>query len=306
MVSKRLEGAYGLLLIFLFLTLFLIPKSLASINTDSAITPAKGQTVIRSLVRFQTKSGDRTGENRKMFIVENRNIGVYGLQDGTTLFTTIPFLYKELEVNNASGGPSERRDAGLGDIRVFLKQRLWRKDRLGKTDRFALLGGLKFPTGDTDEKDGLGKLPKSLQLGSGSWDPFVGPVFTHQEHRYEFSQDLVYQFNTTKGTFSFGDELSHNSGFWFRFWPWVLPEAGVPSQLQLVLEFNGVWNQKNKLDGDKMGKEGGYTLYLSPGLQWVGSWWILEGSIQFPILQDLGRDEIRNDPAYTIGIRITF
>lgn len=291
------------LLIFTFVSL---RQGIASVNTDSAITPAKGQTVIRSLVRIQTKSGDRTGENRKMLVVENKNVVVYGLRDGTAIFTTVPLLHKELEVNNNSGGRTDRNDAGVGDIRVFIKQRLWRRDRLGETDRIALLGGVEFPTGDTDEKDGLGKLPKALQLGSGSWDPFVGGIFTHQEQRFEFSQDFVYQFNTAKGTFAFGDELSHNTGIWFRIWPWELPEAGVPSQIQAVLELNGVWNQKNKLDGDHLGGSGGYVLYLSPGLQWVGSWWILEGSIQFPIVQDVGGDEIRNDPAYTVGVRVTF
>lgn len=279
---------------------------LATINTDTAITPAKGQTVIRSLVKIQTKSGDRTGENRKMLIVENRNVAVYGLLDGTAIFTAIPFLYKEQEVNDDSGGRAEFDDAGLGDIQFFMKQRLWRRDEPGKTQRVAILGGLEFPTGDTSERDPLGKLPKPVQLGSGSWDPFVGGVFTHQEQRFEFSQDFIYKFNTEKGTFSFGDELSHNTGFWFRFWPWELPETGVPSQLQAAIELNGVWNQKNRLDGDRLGGSGAYTLYLSPGLQWVGSWWIVEGSIQFPVVNDVGRDEIRSDPAYVVGFRITF
>jgi hypothetical protein len=117
---------------------------------------------------------------------------------------------------------------------------------------------------------------------------------------------LIYQFNTAKGTFSFGDELSHNTGFWFRVLPWELPETGVPSQLQIVVELNGIWNQENKLDGNPLKNSGGYTLYLSPGLQWVGSWWVLEGSVQFPVLQDLGEDEIRSDPAYLVGFRISW
>lgn len=306
MVSKRLRNACRHWPFFLILTFVPLPESMASINTDSAITPAKGQTVIRSLVRIQTKSGDRTGENRKMLMVENKNVVVYGLRDGTSIFTAVPFLYKELEVNDDSGGRTNRNNEGLGDIRVLVKQRLWRRDQLGETNRVALLGGVEFPAGDTDEKDGLGKLPKSVQLGSGSWDPSVGAVFTHQEQRFEFSQDFLYQWNTAKGTFSFGDELSHNTGIWFRFFPWRLPETGVPSQIQVVLELNGVWNQKNKLDGDHRRGSGSYTLYLSPGLQWVGSWWILEASIQFPVLQDIGDEEIRNDPAYTIGVRVTF
>lgn len=168
-----------------FLLTFLFESAtLASITTDSAITPAKGQTVIRSLVRIHTKSGDKTGENHKMTVVENRNVAVYGIQDGTALFTAVPFLYKELEVNSFDGGRATREDQGLGDLKVFLKQRLWRADYPGRTDRLAILGGMEFPTGDTSEEDSLGKLPKPVQLGSGSWDPFFGMVFTHQEHLY--------------------------------------------------------------------------------------------------------------------------
>ncbi|MBI4597029.1 MAG: transporter [Candidatus Omnitrophica bacterium] len=278
-----------------------------AINTDTGLTPAEGQWIVRSQTVFKSKTDDRTGENRKLQIIANRNVLIYGLRDGTSLFTAIPFLYKAQEVNSSDGGRSEREDAGIGDVQVFVKQRLWRQDRLGRTNRLALIGGLELPTGDTSEANGLGKFPRPIQLGSGSWDPFMGAVATHQEQRYELSADVVYQFNTEARGFEFGDALSHDAGLWVRVWPGQLPEWGTPSAIHAVLELNGIFNQKNTVNGDLVGDLGGYTLYLSPGIQWVGPRWIVEGSLQFPVIQDLNRAEIREaGPTYVIGVRVTF
>lgn len=282
-------------------------QAFAAINTDTGLTPAKGQWLIRSQTTFKSKTDDRTGENRKLHVVLNRNVLVYGLRDGTALFGVVPFLYKAQEVNTPDGGRTDREDAGLGDIRLFVKRRVFRRDQPGATDRLALIGGLELPTGDTNKRDGLGKLPRPLQLGSGSWDPFVGAVATHQQQRYELSADVLYQFNTKHGNFEFGDEVVHDAGLWVRVWPGELPEWGTPSAIHAVLEFNGVFKQKDTVAGDLVGDLGGYTLYLSPGLQWVGPWWIVEGSLQFPVLQALNRAEIREaGPTYVIGVRVTF
>jgi len=306
---KKERKTHFLIIIFGFVLSFHLLATgqvFAAINTDTAITPAKGETIIRSLLRVQQNSGDVSGENKKRTVFLNKNVFIHGLTDATALFVTAPFVYKELEVNDLSGGRTDRTGEGLGDMRFFLKQRLWKKDAPGATTRVSILGGVETPTGESSETDELGKLPKSVQPGSGSWDPFSGVVFTHQEHRYEFSQDLVYLFNTQKGNFEFGDVLTHNTGFWYRFWPTELPEKGVPSQFHAVLELNGVWRQKNELDGQRLDGSGGYTLYVSPGIQWVGNWWIVEGSIQFPVVDNLGSQQLENDPAFIFGFRVAF
>jgi hypothetical protein len=278
-----------------------------AINTDTGLTPAEGQWVVRSQMIFKSKTDDRTGENRKLEIITNRNVLIYGLRDGTSLFAAVPFVYKEQEVNSPDGGRSEREDAGIGDVRLFVKQRIWRRDRPGRTERLALLGGLELPTGDTSEANGLGKFPRPIQPGSGSWDPFVGVIATHQKQRYELSTDVIYQFNTEARGFEFGDSLNHDVGLWVRVWPGELPEWGTPSAIHAVMELNGVFQQKNTVNGDLVGDLGGYTLYLSPGLQWVGPWWIVEASLQFPAIQDLNRSEIREEgPTYVFGVRVTF
>jgi hypothetical protein len=135
----------------------------------------------------------------------------------------------------------------------------------------------------------------------------MGAVATHQAQRYELSADVVYQFNTEARGFELGGALSHDAGLWVRVWPGELPERGTPSAIHAVVELNGIVNRKNTVHGDLVGDPGGYTLSLSPGIQWVGPRWIVEGSLQFPVIQDLNRAEIREvGPTYVIGVRVTF
>lgn len=281
-------------------------SSEAAINTDVALTPGKGELIFRSQVRVLQKSGDPSDKDREVTVIANPNVLVYGIRDDTAIFGIIPYLDKELKTDDASGNRIERGDSGLGDIRLFLKHRFWKRDAPGATTRTAILGGIEFPTGEDEEKDSRGTLPAPLQLGSGSWDPFIGGVFTHQQHRYEFTQDVIYKFNTEANDFEFGDELFHDTGLWYRIWPWRLPEWGTPSAIHAVIEANGIWEQKAKKNGTKVDDSGGYTLFLSPGIQHVTVHTIVEFSVQLPVIQKLNGKNLEADWVAVVGFRFRY
>lgn len=269
----------------------------AAINTDTALPVHQGEFIWREQFRF-LKAEDST---RDLEVIAVPSVFVYGVTEKFALIGVVPYLDKTLKM-----GGVERGDNGLGDTTLMGRYQVFQMDRPGETFRGQLLGGLKFPTGQDDERDSLGRLPQPLQLGSGSYDPIVAGVFTWQRLRWQADFDVAYKINTEANDFRFGNTLSHDAAFQYRLLPWTLPEQGVPSFVYGVLELNGIWAERNKLDGGKVGDSGGYTLFLSPGLQYVTRRWVAEISVQLPIVQELNGNQLKTDYVLNAGFRIQF
>lgn len=281
-----------------------VPSIFAAINTDNALTPAKGQVILRTHYSLTRKGKDPSDQNRSMTIQAVKQVAVYGFTDATAGFLVVPYLDKDLRT--WSGGQRISREAsGLGDVRIFAKHRLLRKDEPGTTTRLALLGGLELPTGKPDASDGLGRLPPAVRLGSGSWDPFTGVVLTRQSQWYELSQDFVYQVNTGHDDLRLGDIFQHDTGVWVRVWPRESVEWKRPRAIHAVLELNGIWQAKHH-SGGTIKDSGGYTLLISPGIQYVTPRWLLEASVQLPAVESLNGNELGTDWILVAGVSTTF
>lgn len=227
----------------------------APINTDTALPVNKGELLWREQARF-LKAEDST---RDLEVLAAPSVLVYGVTEKFALIGIAPYLDKTFRT-----GGVERGDHGVGDATLLGRHQVFQLDRPGETFRAQLLGGLKFPTGEDDERDALGRLPQPLQLGSGSYDPVVAGVFTWQRLRWQADFDVVYKINTEANDFRFGNALAHDAAFQYRLWPWQLPERGVPHFVYGVLELNGVWADRSELSAGKIGASGGYSLFLSP------------------------------------------
>lgn len=283
----------------LLLTLMLACASAAAapINTDTALPVHQGELLWREQVRF-LKAEDAT---RDLEVIAVPSVLVYGFTEKFALIGIAPYLDKTFKA-----GGVERGDHGLGDVTLLGRYQVFQLDRPGETFRAQLLGGLKLPTGEDDERDTLGRLPQPLQLGSGSYDPIVAGVFTWQRLRWQTDFDVVYKINTKANDFQFGNTLSHDAAFQYRLWPWRLPERGVPHFVYGVLELNGVWAERSEVGGSKIGASGGYTLFLSPGLQYVAKRWVAEVSVQLPVVQELNGGQLKTDFILAAGFRIQF
>ncbi len=249
------------------------------INSDVALTPAEGVSIIRSQVRF-THAERVSGKVRKQNVLAMPTVYVYGLKENLALFATLPVLYQELTEQTATGEDKIFR-SGFADMTFLAKYRIYQKDEFLKTTRIALIGGLETPTG----KD---------RFSSDSFDPIFGGVYTHQTDQGEFDADLIYKWNTGSGTQSF-DTLRYDLAYQHRVWPLQYPEKGVPALFNIVAEVNGLYTT-----------QGSNMVFLSPGVQFVTKRWILESSIQLPVTQDLKGSAPEPDFVLTGGIRIQF
>jgi hypothetical protein len=263
------------------------------INTDTALPVADGHLLWREQVRF-LKAEDST---RDLEIIAVPSVFVYGFTEKFALIGIVPYVDKSLRT-----GGLELGDNGLGDSTLLARYQITQSDRPGETVRAQALAGLKFPTG-RDDKPGL---PQPLQLGSGSFDPIVAGVFSWQQLDWEFDADLLYKINTEANNVRFGNTLAHDVAFSHRLWPWRLPEHGVPALVYGVLELNGVWAERDSASASDPANSGGYTLFLSPGLQYVTRRWVAEISVQLPVAQQLNGNQLKTDYIISAGFRIVF
>ena len=219
--------------------------------------------------------------------------------------TTLGEVDKELDLTTAGGARITRSTSGIGDARIFGRYTVYRDDAPGRTFRIAPFGGIEMPTGDDDDSDGQGRLPATLQLGSGSWDPFGGVVATYQTLEYQVDAQASYKINTEANSFEFGDEARLDASLQYRLWPRELG-PGVPGFLYGVLEGNLVYRGKSERGGIDDPNSGGTSLFLAPGLQYVTKRWIVEAIVQLPVVQDLNGDALEDDFTVRAGFRVNF
>lgn len=292
-----LYASVGVLLILVLTA----PPAAAQITTNTALPVTQGQGVFRAQSKVIRATGDGP-TNRELTVFGFPLVGVYGVNPRWAVFGVVPILDKNLDVTTPQGRV-ERGPRGLGDVRLFARYTAWTRNRAGQTQRLAPLAGIEMPTGSDDETDELGRLPQPLQLGSGSWDPFAGFVFTWQTLQWQVDVSPVYQFNTEANDFRFGDEARLDAASKYRLWPREL-KGGVPGFFYVNLETNLIWTGENEINGQDDLNSGGTTWLVAPGLQYITRRFVIEGAVQLPLVQNLGGTALENDFITTLSLRI--
>lgn len=278
------------LMLFLFTSVISMDSALAAgINSNIALPVRKGGFVFRSQARW-LKADD-------LDVLSFPNVLLFGATPDLSLFAISSLIYRDEEFTDSSGSRVENDDFGLGDTTLLARYTLFSKDYTTGTTRFAVLGGVKLPTGDDDLEP----------ITTDSFDVPLGVVATATwDFRHEVDADIIYRINTEADNFERGDTLSYNLAYGFRVYPWTFPEKGVPNFIYFVAEANGIYSQRSEFDGNTIDNSGGNTLFLSPGIQFLTRRYILEASIQLPVIQDLNGDQRETDFVLVGGIRINF
>jgi hypothetical protein len=188
--------------------------------------------------------------------------------------------------------------AGFGDVTMLGQYRFHNNAQTGTSA--AVLFGFKAPTGSTDRRDAAGELFQAeFQPGSGSWDGLFGAAFTKRTGRWSFDvSGLYYLISTGTQNTNLGDRFLFGTAVSYRLvgatgssketelheycmqprnqlQEHCLYHANhdhsdmmkTPYTLDLVLELNGEWHDKQKIAGISDPNSGGTTVYLSPGVR---------------------------------------
>ncbi len=201
----------------------------------------------------------------------------------------IPFVSKEMTSDSRT-----LRQSGLSDLSLWVKKLLLQVDGRAKTFRIAGKFSARLPTADSDA---------ALPLGSGSTDFGGSVVGGWIEGRWGTYAEVGYWRTGTRGEVSYGDRVFWNLALGFRAIPTVY--RTYPSkQLNLFVELNGSTSGRDRIAGAYDPDRGGTLVFLSPGIQFVGGRrWLVESSVQLPVLRDLHGTQLATSWAATIGGR---
>ncbi|ROQ21416.1 hypothetical protein EDC38_2040 [Marinimicrobium koreense] len=277
----------------------------AAPNTfNTALPVAEGQTLWREQLVLRERSGGGP-MNRDVSVQALGSVLGYGVNSKVAVFGMVPYFFdRELEVTTPLGRV-ERGTDGFGDASLFGRYTLYQNDFTGGTFRVAPLLGVTAPTGDTNDRDELGKLPRPLQAGDGAWDAFGGVVVTYQTLQYQWDAQLLYRENGRHEGFARGDETRFDASLQYRVWPGSL-KGGAPGFVYALLESNLIHRERDEMGSGLDPDSGGTQWLLAPGLQYVTRSWILEGTVQLPVAADPRGDAIQYDYILRAGFRHNF
>lgn len=243
----------------------------------------------------------------------NASAGVaYGINHHLTVSAELPYVRRD----NLREGTHDHVDgvavngvenlgnvAGIGDMNLLAKYRV--SD--GGTTGFALIGGIKVPTGSTHKRSPDGeRLETEHQPGTGSWDPIIGASASTKSGQVQFTASGLYQFATPGAQNTrLGDRLQGGIAVSHRFGP--APHAHAEghdhhhgdeldehrdgpahSTWDAFVELGGEWEGRQTVDGEVEQASGGKWVYVAPGLRFnAASGWSAGASLAVPVWQQI-------------------
>ncbi|HLY75692.1 MAG TPA: hypothetical protein VKU80_16350 [Planctomycetota bacterium] len=123
----------------------------------------------------------------------------YGVTDHLTISASVPFEvihgFRFVDTDPNTGNPfvnGANSIVGVGDATLLGKYSL-----LADPIELAVVGGIKIPTGSTDQRTNTGDLIEAdHQPGSGSWDPLVGIAAGRQFEQFWLGTSVLYRITT--------------------------------------------------------------------------------------------------------------
>ncbi|MDQ6675662.1 MAG: hypothetical protein M3Z09_00030 [Acidobacteriota bacterium] len=214
------------------------------------------------------------------------NIG-YGLTSRWALFFNLNQGFGSLS-SSTPPGSQRLSSGGSGDMVSYARYTLFKIDKPKSTFRIAPLAGAFIPAGDNSLRGPQGLLPKALQTGSGTFDPYFGITMGYNTVRWGMALDTTYRKNpVTNLGISPGDQFRSDAQVEYKLLPLRMPEEGLPKLLVLSFESNYVHDGKDRVNGALSASSGGNILRQDAVLEISTLHWQVGLGGQVPVMQDL-------------------
>jgi len=191
--------------------------------------------------------------------------------------------------------------AGIGDLNLLAKYLLTE----GEGPAFALIAGIKVPTGSTDQGSIAGeRLETEHQPGTGSWNPMFGASASLPLGAMQLTASALYQLST-KGAqdTELGDRVQGGIALSHRFGsrPHIHGEShnhhhgdelddergAAGPAWDLFVELGGEWEGRQEVAGEIEEESGGSWIYAGPGVRFTNAGWSASAGIALPLWQNI-------------------
>jgi hypothetical protein len=212
--------------------------------------------------------------------------------------------------------------AGIGDVNLLAKYRLTEGERSG----FALIAGIKLPTGSTHRRSPDGeRLETEHQPGSGSWDPIFGASASTRAGPVQLTASALYQISTRGAQETrLGNRLQGGIALSHRFGPKPYEHAETHnhhhgdeldehsdgprhSSWDAFVELAGEWEGRQKVGGEIEQASGGKWAWVAPGLRFnAASGWSASAGVAIPVWQKIRASHPDNRFRVTLSLGRAF
>jgi len=183
------------------------------------------------------------------------------------------------------------KSSGLEDFFVQLEYAFYSKSTTTYVDEATVVGNITFPTGSSKKNPPTGFGAPSFFLGATyyrvmvDWFVFTAPgvILTTSDHGTKFGDQFLYQFGVGRNVPSPKD--------WIYAW---------------MVEVDGQYNKKNRIDGTLDKNSGGNVIYVTPSV-WVSSKeMILQFGVSLPVNQNFFGKQRKFDYALNLNFGWSF
>jgi hypothetical protein len=247
----------------------------------------------------------------------------YGVSHHLTLSAELPYIRRDrLREGTEDGVERLGSVSGIGDLSVLAKYRLTE----GEGPGFALIAGLKMPTGDMHQRNPDGeRLETEHQPGSGSWDPIAGASASVPLGGVQLTASTLYQFSQTGAQRSrLGDRFQGGIALSHHFGPRAAEHHETHnhhhgdeldehhdeprhSGIDGFIELAGEWEGRQRVGGEVEQASGGKWAYVAPGLRFTApSGWSVSGAFALPVWQQIRASHPDNRYRLTLSLGRAF
>ncbi len=229
----------------------------------------------------------------------------YGVTDDLTLGLSMSWFeaiqFRESEFEDGEIEVFRANPDGITDLWFSGKYRFLRRSH----GHYAILGGVKFPTGADGKENSAGeKIEPVEQPGSGSYDFLTGFAYSRWLTK-DWTLDTNIQYILrTEGTrdFKIGDRIDWNLATAYQ----VIPKNTYPN-FAPVGEINVRYLFRDEQNGEDEGNSGGTTLFLSPGIRvGITSQLGVGATVSFPVFQNLQGEQQETKLKVAVAVGYNF
>jgi hypothetical protein len=265
---------------------------------SGVLTLKKKQLIAEAYADYRTiREGGAIEEDEKL--LENMFIASLGVKYGFTDQFTVSALLPYVNLQTNSGN-----DNGLGDLVLVGTYKLYNK----KDWSFAAQAGVELPTGIQKDSNFDNT---TVVVGSGSFDPIAGVLFSKNWDRTTLQGNALYKF-TTKGFQDnyYGSLAVHNLSLAYRLKKGSAFCAVDSLENKSVSDFGvnvyagyyGEWLDKIKEDGIVDEDSGYYMGFANIGLNMAYQRWSFPLTLSLPVVEEMNGNQ--NPAGYRIRLGI--
>jgi hypothetical protein len=231
-------------------------------------------------------------------------------------FSYTPTAKLQLEAELPLSRVSFRRGAvadsrvGVGNLILSGKYRFYRKVESWGDRQAALRFGMELPTGNKEAPGGPQlQVPafvrQQLSPISGGFSPHLDLAYSQAKGRFIFGGNIEGVLRSERDGFRTGHELRLNTDLEYVLFPLKYDRPG--GEVFAILETNFIRRGTGHVDGATVPGSRSTEYYLAPGVQYaVHPRFVIEGSLQLPVVRETGPQVIRVQKSVLLGVRLLY